>query len=69
VVQVDAGQLPLRLEDGGAPTLLPDDVTPDGPSVESEVLAALRDAPLDETTPLQALQLLARLQRELASKP
>ena len=44
VVRVDAGQLPLRLEDGGPPTLLPDDVTPDGPSVESEVLAALRDA-------------------------
>ena len=65
VVCVDAAQLPLRLEDGGPPTLLPDDVTPDGPSVESEVLAALRDAPLDETTPLQALQLLARLQKDL----
>ena len=66
MVRVDAGQLPLRLEDGGPPTLLPDDVTPDGPSVESEVLAALRDATLDETTPLQALQLLARLQKDLA---
>ncbi len=69
MVRVDEAQLPLRLEDGGPPTLLPDDVTPDGPSVESEVLTALREAPLDETTPLQALQLLARLQRELASEP
>jgi hypothetical protein len=33
--------------------------------VESEVLAALRGAALDETTPLQALQLLARLQQDL----
>jgi DNA mismatch repair protein MutS len=65
VVQVDDGQLPLRLEDGGAPTYLSEDVTPDGPTVETEVLAALRDAALDETTPLQALQLLARLQQEL----
>jgi len=64
-VRLDEGQLPLRLEDGGGPAYLPDDVTPDGPSVESEVLAALRGAALDETTPLQALQLLARLQQDL----
>jgi DNA mismatch repair protein MutS len=69
MVRVDAAQLPLRLEDGGPPTLLPDDVTPDGPSVESEVLAALREAKLDETTPLAALQLLARLQGELSDVP
>jgi DNA mismatch repair protein MutS len=66
VVRLDEAQLPLHLEDGGPPALLPDDVTPDAPSVESEILAALRDAPLDETTPLQALQLLARLQQNLA---
>ena len=65
VVRVDTDELPLRLEDGGAPTYLPEDVTPDGPSVESEVLTALREAKLDETTPLQALQLLARLREEL----
>jgi DNA mismatch repair protein MutS len=65
VVRVDEPQLPLRLEDGGLPTLLPDDVTPDGPSVESEVLATLRDVRPDETTPLQALQLLVRLQQDL----
>jgi DNA mismatch repair protein MutS len=64
LAQVEA-QLPLRLEDGGAPAYLPEDVSPDGPTVESEVLAALRDAALDETTPLQALQLLAKLQKEL----
>ena len=52
-------------EDGGGPAYLAEDVTPDGPSVESEVLAALRGASLDETTPLQALQLLARLQKQL----
>jgi DNA mismatch repair protein MutS len=65
MMRVDEAQLPLRLEDGGAPAYLSEDVTPDGPSVESDVLAALRDAPLDETTPLQALQLLARLQKQL----
>ncbi|HEY3586841.1 MAG TPA: hypothetical protein VGK85_06805, partial [Myxococcaceae bacterium] len=65
MVRVDEAQLPLRLEDGGAPAYLPEDVTPDGPSVESDVLATLRGAPLDETTPLQALQLLARLQQGL----
>jgi DNA mismatch repair protein MutS len=65
LVRADEAQLPLRLEDGGPPTLLPDDVTPDPPSVESEVLAALREAPLDQTTPLEALQLLARLQQDL----
>jgi len=65
MVRVDEAQLSLRLEDGGAPAYLPDDVTPDGPSVESEVLEALRAARLDETTPLQALQLLVRFQKEL----
>jgi len=64
-VRMDEAQLPLRLEDGGTPAYLPDDVTPDGPSVESEVLAGLRGVSLDETTPLQALQLLARLQEQL----
>ena len=65
VVRGDDGQLPLRLEDGGAPGYLPEDVTPDAPTAESEVLAVLRDARLDETTPLQALQLLARLREKL----
>jgi DNA mismatch repair protein MutS len=64
MVRVDEAQLPLRLEEG-ATAYLPDDVTPDGPSVESEVVAALRGARLDETTPLQALQLLAALQKQL----
>ena len=68
LVRVDEAQLPLRLEDGGPPTLLSEDVTPDGPSVESEVLAALWDVKLDETTPLQALALLARLQAELGGR-
>jgi DNA mismatch repair protein MutS len=67
-VRLDEAQLPLRLEDGGAPAYLAEDVTPDGPSVESEVLAALRGASLDETTPLQALQLLARLQKQLVGQ-
>ena len=66
MVQVDEAQLPLRLEDGGAPAYLPEDVTPDAPSAESEALEALRGASLDETTPLQALQLLAALQKQLA---
>jgi hypothetical protein len=65
MVRAEDGQLPLRLEEGGGPAYLPDDVTPDAASPESEVLAALRDACLDETTPLQALQLLARLQKDL----
>jgi len=61
----DGDQLPLRLEDGGSPVLLPDDVTPDAPSAQSEVAAALRALRVEETTPLQALQLLARWKQEL----
>jgi len=65
MVRPDDGQLPLRLEDGAGPAYLADDVTADPPSQESEVLAALRGAQLDETTPLEALQLLSTLQKEL----
>jgi len=64
-LQPDADQLPLRLEDGGPPALLPDEVTPDAPSAQSEVAAALRALRVEETTPLQALQLLARWKQEL----
>ena len=65
---MDEGQLPLRLRGRGPPGVLPDDVTPDGPSVESEVVAALREVRLDETTPLQALQLLATLRKQLTDR-
>jgi DNA mismatch repair protein MutS len=61
----DVDQLALRLEDGSGPLLLPDEVTPDGPSPESEVVAALRSLPVEETTPLEALRLLARWKSEL----
>jgi DNA mismatch repair protein MutS len=64
-LQPGADQLPLRLEDGGPPALLPDEVTPDAPSAESEVAAALRALRVEETTPLEALQLLALWKQEL----
>jgi DNA mismatch repair protein MutS len=65
----DSGQLPLQLRDGEQPRLGPDEVTsPRSASRPAQgVLAKLRQQPLDETTPLQALQLLTQLQQELAA--
>jgi len=64
-LRADADQLPLRLEDGGPPAPLPDEVTPDAASPEAEGAASLRALRVEETTPLQALQLLARWKQEL----
>ncbi|MCY1041576.1 DNA mismatch repair protein MutS [Corallococcus sp. bb12-1] len=57
---VNAGQ--LGLFGGVAPVAVPP-----APPVHSEVLEALRAASVDRMTPLDALNLLAKLQRELGS--
>jgi DNA mismatch repair protein MutS len=60
----DSGELALQLRDGGLPRLEANDP---GPPAISAVLATLRQQQLDQITPLQALQLLAQLQQELAA--
>ncbi|RYZ17317.1 MAG: DNA mismatch repair protein MutS, partial [Myxococcaceae bacterium] len=57
---VNAGQ--LGLFGGAAPVAVPP-----VPPAQSEVLEALRAASVDRMTPLEALNLLAKLQRELGA--